>query len=731
LEHEFRFGPPVRPQFAMNSTASALSDSTPGPALAPAPSAKEVERLSNLRNIGIMAHIDAGKTTVTERVLFLTGRTYNIGEVHHGEATMDYLEDERKRGITITSAATQCEWRETTINLIDTPGHVDFTVEVERSLRVLDGAIAVFDGVAGVEAQSETVWRQADRYGVPRIALINKLDRQGADFDKAYESILHRLQCNAVRMQVPIGTEKDFSGVVDLITRKAWKFTEGDGPTIEEIPIPEDMLDLVEERRQEMIEKVVEVDDALVDRFLEGDEISEDEIRAACRTATLLMHAVPVFCGSALHDKGVHALLDGVVDFLPSPLDKEILTGLDPKDEATEIQRQPDADEPMAALCFKTIADPNGDLTFLRIYSGTLKRGDQVWNPRTRRKERVGRLMFMHADKREAADEVRAGNICAVVGLKQAITGDTVCDLTQPILLESISFPEPVISMSIEPSSLADRDKLTDLLGRIQREDPSFRAVTDSETAEQVISGMGELHLEIITTRMGRDHGIEVKVGAPRVAYRQTLASEKDIEGKQIKQSGGSGQYAVVNIRFSPLPLDAEEPYAFVDSTKGGVVPDTYIPAVRKGVQESMNAGGKLGWPFVGIQAELHYGKHHDVDSSELAFQLAAERAFREAADGNFKLLEPVMRLNVQVPEEYIGDVIGDLNTRRVSIKEITMDGPLREIDGQVPIAEMFKYAGTLRGLTQGRGNFSMEPNGYQVVPVAVQENLVRDRMGD
>ncbi|HBF22498.1 MAG TPA: elongation factor G, partial [Planctomycetes bacterium] len=591
-------------------------------------------------------------------------------------------------------------------------------------------AVAVFDGVAGVEAQSETVWRQADRYGVPRIAFINKLDRQGADFDKAYESILHRLQCNAVRMQIPIGAEKEFSGVVDLLERKAWKFTEGDGPGIEEIPVPEELVELMETRRMELVENVVEVDDDLVDRFLEGEEIGVEDIRRACREATLLGHAVPVFCGSALQDKGVHPLLDGVVDYLPSPLDKEVLTGLDPKDEATEIQRHADASEPMSALCFKTIADPNGDLTFLRVYSGTLQRGDQVWNPRIRRKERVGRLMFMHAEKREAVDEVRAGNICAVVGLKQAITGDTVCDIANPVLLESISFPEPVISMSIEPASLGDRDKLADLLGRIQREDPSFKAATDAETEEQVISGMGELHLEIITTRIQRDHGIDVQVGAPRVAYRQTLAVEKDIEGKQIKQSGGSGQYAVVNIRFSPLPLDAEESYEFVDSTKGGVVPDVYIPAVRKGVAESMNSGGKLGWPFVGVQAELHFGKHHEVDSSELAFQLAAERAFREVSEGNFKLLEPVMRLNVQVPEEYIGDVIGDLNTRRVAIKEITMDGPLREIDGQVPIAEMFKYAGTLRGLTQGRGNFSMEPSGYQVVPSLVQEKLVKERLG-
>ncbi|MDP7061557.1 MAG: elongation factor G [Planctomycetota bacterium] len=694
----------------------------------------EQDRLRNIRNIGIMAHIDAGKTTVTERILYITGITHKIGEVHDGAATMDYMEDEKNRGITITSAATQCEWNSNRINIIDTPGHVDFTVEVERSLRVLDGAVAVFDGVAGVEAQSETVWRQADRYGVPRICFINKLDRVGANFDRAFDSILHRLGCNAVRMQVPIGVEKEFSGLVDLVEMKAWKFTEGDGPGIEPMEIPEDMKELCDERRSEMIENLVEVDDDMVERFLEGDDFTVAELKDVTRRATLAGHAVPVFCGSALHDKGVHPLMDAVVDYLPNPIDKGQIVGSDPKDESVEIVRHSNSDTPFSGLAFKTIADPNGDLTFVRVYSGILKRGDAILNPRTRKKERVGRLMFMHAADRKAVDEVRAGEICAVVGLKNTITGDTVCDDKSPVVLESMTFPEAVISMSIEPKSTGDRDKLGDLLGKLHREDPSFRVVTDEETDETVISGMGELHLEIITTRINRDYKIPVNVGAPRVAYRQTIMAEKDIEGKQIKQSGGSGQYAVVNIKFRPWELEEGDDApttntSFLDSTKGGVVPAQYIPAVGKGIEEASKSGGQLGWPYVNIEAELHFGKSHDVDSSELAFNLAAQRAFREAMEENAVVLEPVMKLNVQVPEEFLGDVIGDLNTRRVNIAEMTMDGSVREVNGTVPIAEMFSYAGTIRGLTQGRGSFSMEPAGYKAVPAYVQEQLIKDRL--
>ncbi len=696
---------------------------------APERSKEEHERLINIRNIGIMAHIDAGKTTVTERILYVTGITHKIGEVHHGEATMDYMEDEKNRGITITSAATKCDWKGTQINIIDTPGHVDFTIEVERSLRVLDGAVAVFDGVAGVEAQSETVWRQADRYGVPRICFINKLDRTGADYDKAFDSIVHRLGCNAVRLQIPLGIEKDFYGLVDLIENKALRFVEGDGPGVEEMEIPAEALELVAERRAEMIEKLVEVDDDMVERFLEGDEFTAEELHAVARKATLAMHAVPVFCGSALHDKGVHPLLDAVVAYMPTPIDKGAIVGTDPKNDDEKLVRWADVEQPMSGLAFKTIADPNGDLTFVRIYSGVLKRGDAVLNPRTRKKERVGRLMFMHADERKAVDEVRAGEICAVVGLKQTITGDTVCQDNKPIVLESMTFPEPVISMSIEPKSVGDRDKLSDLLGKLHREDPSFRVITDPETDETIVSGMGELHLEIVTTRIGRDYKIPVNVGAPRVAYRQTIKKEVDITGRQVKQTGGTGQFAVVNVKFRPWDLDAEDRTNFIDSTKGGVVPTQYIPSVGKGIKEAATTGGKLGWPFVGIEAELHYGKSHDVDSSELAFNLAAQRAFRDAVEGNFEILEPVMKLSVSAPEDYLGDVIGDLNTRRVSIEEITMDGSIREITGKVPIAEMFSYAGTLRSLTQGRGNFSMEPSGYEAVPAYVQEELVKERL--
>ncbi|MHC4380456.1 MAG: elongation factor G [Planctomycetota bacterium] len=696
-------------------------------------SKSEEKRLSNLRNIGIMAHIDAGKTTVTERILYITGITHKIGEVHDGAATMDYMEDERNRGITITSAATQCEWNGTRINIIDTPGHVDFTIEVERSLRVLDGAVAVFDGVAGVEAQSETVWRQADRYGVPRICFINKLDRIGADFDRAYDSILHRLQCNAVRMQVPLGVEKEFYGLVDLVEMKALRFVEGDGPGVEEMEIPEDMKEFVEERRSEMIENLVEVDDAMVERFLDGDDFTVAELKDVARRATLAGHAVPVFCGSALHDKGVHPLMDAVVDYMPSPLDKGEIVGNDPKDMEIELVRTANSEEPLSGLAFKTIADPNGDLTFVRVYSGILRRGDSVLNPRSRKKERVGRLMFMHADERKAVDEVHAGEICAVVGLKQTITGDTVCDDKKAIVLESMTFPEAVISMSIEPKSTGDRDKLGDLLGKLHREDPSFRVITDKDTDETIISGMGELHLEIITTRIGRDYNIPVSVGAPRVAYRQTINKDVDIEGKQIKQSGGSGQFAVVNIKFRPWTpeedADVKTNTNFLDTTKGGTVPAAYIPAVGRGIEEASKSGGRLGWPFVNVEAELHFGKSHDVDSSELAFNLAAQRAFREALEDNFTVLEPVMKLHVQVPEEFLGDVIGDLNTRRVNIEEMTMDGTIREVNGTVPIAEMFSYAGTIRGLTQGRGSFSMEPAGYEAVPAYVQEELVKERL--
>ncbi len=689
---------------------------------------KEEKRLKGIRNIGIMAHIDAGKTTVTERILFITGRTHQIGEVHDGAATMDYQEDERARGITITSAATQCEWDGIQINIIDTPGHVDFTVEVERSLRVLDGAVAVFDGVAGVEAQSETIWRQADRYGVPRICFINKLDRTGADFDKAYESIINRLGANAVRMQIPMGAEKGFYGIIDLLTRTARKFVEGSsGTEVEAIDIPEEFKEIVELRRNEMIEKLVEVDDALVDKFLEGEEISNEEIVRCCHSAVLQRHAYPVFCGSALHDKGVMFLMDAITSYLPNPLEVGAVVGCDPRDEEKELVRGPNSAEPFSGLAFKTIADPNGDLTFVRIYSGTLSRGDQVLNPRTRKRERVGRLMFMHADKREAVDAACAGEICAVVGLKNTTTGDTVCCNDNQVVLESMTFPEAVISMSLEPQAMKDRDKLSTVLAHLCKEDPSFRAIVDADTEEIVISGMGELHLEIITTRIDRDHGVPISVGAPKVAYRQTISTERDVEGKHVKQSGGHGQYGVANVRFVPNNESEEEGLEFIDEIKGGVIPRQYIPAVKAGIVGAMQTGGRLGWPFVNVKAHLHYGKYHEVDSSELAFQMAGSLAFREACKENTTILEPYMKLSVQVPEEYIGDVVGDLNTRRVEVDEIAVTGDLREVRGAVPIAEMFSYASRLRGMTQGRGMFSMEPDNYRPVPAWVAEKLVEE----
>ncbi|TAH35826.1 MAG: elongation factor G [Planctomycetota bacterium] len=711
-----------------------MSPETATSAAKPAPqtplSPEERERLLKIRNIGIMAHIDAGKTTVSERILYVTGRVHEVGEVHDGEATMDYLEDERKRGITITSAATRVFWKGAQLNLIDTPGHVDFTVEVERSLRVLDGAVAVFDGVAGVEAQSETVWRQADRYGVPRICFINKLDRIGADFDAAFESIINRLGANAVRMQVPLGREKEFYGLVDLVARKAYRFTESQGErAMEEIPIPEDVRSLVEKRRAQMVEKLVEVEDELVEKFLDGKEISEEEIRRAGRKATVMGHAVLVFTGAALQDKGVPLLLDAIVDYLPNPIEKGAVVGKDPRDASVEIVRGPNNAEPFAGLAFKTIADPNGDLTFVRVYSGVLRRGDQMLNPRVRRKERCGRLMYMHANKREPVEEVKAGEICAVVGLKDTITGDTLCDPERAVVLESMTFPEPVVSMSLEPKSLKDRDKLSETLAHLCKEDPTFRAKVDEQTEQMIVSGMGELHLDIVLTRIRRDYGIPISVGAPKVAYKQTLTRPVEVEGKHVKQSGGHGQYAVVNVRFQPLE-QAEDALAFVDEVKGGAIPRQYIPAVEKGLRAAAESGGRLGWPFVNVQAALYYGKFHEVDSSELAFHVAGELAFNLATQGNVTILEPIMRLSVQVPEEFLGDVIGDLNSRRVQVDEIAITGHLREIRGKVPIAEMFNYAGALRGMTQGRGTFSMEPCDYQPLPAHLAEKLLAEELG-
>ena len=682
--------------------------------------------LKKLRNIGIMAHIDAGKTTVTERFLHLTGVVHRMGEVHDGTATMDFLEDERNRGITIASAAITCEWNGHRINLIDTPGHVDFTVEVERSLRVLDGAIAVFDAVNGVEAQSETVWRQADRYKVPRICFINKMDRTGADFHKAVQSIRGRLGAHAVEIQLPVGKESDFSGVIDLIEEKAYFFTgDPDRQASEPGEIPEELLEDVKRARENMVEAVAECDEALLERYVEGEEISIDEIKAALRKGTIEGVIYPVLCGSALKKKGMRLLIDAVLDYLPNPLDIPATVGKNP-DSGEEVERPCSLEAPAAVLAFKTVADEGGDLTFVRVYSGVVKAGDQLFNPRLKKRERMGRLLRVHAAKKEAIEEAKAGDIVAVVGIKNSITGDTLCAENDPVALEAIEFPEPVISCALAPTSTKDRDRLSETLARISREDPTLRTWTDPQTEELLISGMGELHLDIVTTRIQRDFKVSCVVGKPQVAYKQTLRKpEVEIEGRQVKQSGGSGQFAVVRMRFRPRK---EEGYEFFNKVVGGAVPRQYIPAVEKGVAQAMEMGGPLRFPIVNVEAELYDGQAHDVDSSELAFGLAAKTAFREACEGNLSLMEPVMKLEVQVPEQYVGDVVGDLGSRRCDIGEIEILGDLRIVRGRIPVAETFQYVSDLRGMTQGRGTYSMEPDGYAIVPEAIAEEVRRLR---
>ncbi|MBL8898903.1 MAG: elongation factor G [Planctomycetes bacterium] len=692
-----------------------------------APSQKWLDEFRKLRNIGIMAHIDAGKTTVTERILFITGKTHKMGEVHEGTATMDFLEDERERGITIMSAATTCEWREHRMNLIDTPGHVDFTAEVERSLRVLDGAIAVFDGVNGVEAQSETVWRQAARYVVPRICFINKLDRVGANFDKAVASVRGRLGANAVPVQLPIGLESEFRGVIDLLANKAYYFSgDPDKQSSEEGPIPEHMVDDIAMAQEALREAAAECDEALLERFVDGEAISSDEIRAALRKGTIACRVFPVLCGSALKKKGIRMLLDAVLDYLPSPLDIPPARGKDPDDETKLIERPTHPGAPATLLAFKTVADQNGDLTFLRVYSGTIQSGDTLVNPRTRKTERLGRLIRMHANKREQIDEATAGDIVAAIGIKNSVTGDTLCDQRSPVALESMKFPETVISCSIAPASGQDRDKLGEVLARLMREDPTFRAQTDQQTGELVISGMGELHLDIITTRIQRDFKVKIVIGRPEVAYKQTFKKTKDIEGRHVKQSGGSGQFAVVRMKIGPSETEGLD---YVDNVVGGSVPRQFISSVQKGIKQSMEHGLKLGYPFVNVRAELYDGQAHDVDSSDMAFIQAGALAFRLAAEGNVTLLEPMMKLEVQVPEEYIGDVVGDLGQRRANISEIEMGGNIRTIKGTVPIAEMFQYVTTLRSMTQGRASYSMEPTGYTNVPDSLAQKIMEERL--
>ena len=690
------------------------------------PTAAITKALKSHRNIGIMAHIDAGKTTVTERILFLTGIIHKTGEVHDGAATMDFLEEEQKRGITIQSAATSVEWKNHSINIIDTPGHVDFTAEVERSLRVLDGAIAVFDAVQGVEAQSETVWRQANKYGVPRICLINKMDRVGADYFKAIQTIIDRLGARPVSLQYPIGAEKEFKGIVDLVEMKYYEFDEQGGLNNFVLKdIPEDEKENAEMHRHEMVETAAEFDEEMLDLFVEDQEIPLAMLKRALRKATLSMEITPVLCASALKDKGVALVIDSVLDYLPSPLDIPPIVGMNPRDEEEKLTRATHPEEPMCLMAFKTVAEPTGDLTFVRVYSGILEKGSRLLNPRTTRYERIGRLVKIHANKREAVDDVGPGDICAIMGLKNTATGDTLCVDDAPIALSKITFPESVIAMSIEPKVGGDRDKLGEVIGRLMREDPTFRAVTNEETGDLVISGMGELHLEVMVGRIQNEGRLEVQTGRPKVAYKQQLRKEKSIETRYIRQSGGSGQYAVIHVRYESVPLEGDQVLDFTDGIKGGAVPKEYIPAVNAGILEGVKGGGKHGFPFVNVKATLFDGKSHDVDSSEMAFKAAGLASFREVVEGNTTLLEPIMKIEVRVPEEFLGAVVGDLNSRRGEVGEVIAQSDVRIVRGVVPIAEMFAYSSALRGATQGRGTFSMELEEYRPVPKNVAEKVL------
>jgi elongation factor G len=683
--------------------------------------------IEKTRNIGIIAHIDAGKTTVTERILFYTGISHKIGEVHDGEAIMDWMEQEKERGITITSAATTCKWKDHQINIIDTPGHVDFTAEVERSLRVLDGGIVVFDGVAGVESQSETVWRQADKYKVPRICFINKMDRMGADFYKGFDSILERLNKNAVALQLPIGAEEKFEGVINLINRKAYYFEGKMGEQVIEKEIPEEMKEQVEDWRNEMVEKVVEHNDELMEKYLEGKEIDEKELEMGIRKATIKNKIFPVFTGSALKNKGVQLILDAVVDYLPSPVDIPPVKGINLKTNE-ETERKADDNEPLSILAFKVANDPFvGQLTFFRVYSGTLKTGSYVLNSTTGKKERIGRILRMHANHREEVEEVFAGGIAATVGLKNTSTGNTLCDENNPILLEQITFPEPVISIAIEPKTKADQEKMGIALKKLADEDPTFRIRTDEETGQTIISGMGELHLEVLIDRMMREMKVEANVGKPKVAYKETIKSSSEAEGKYIRQSGGRGQYGHVWLRVEPK--ENGEGFEFVDEIKGGVVPQEYIKPVQKGIEEAMSKGVIAGYPVVGVKVTLYDGSYHEVDSSEAAFKIASSIAFQEAfKKANPVILEPIMKVEITTPEQFMGDVVGDISSKRGQIENMGERGQVKVINALVPLASMFGYATQLRSMTQGRGNYTMEFDHYQEVPRNIAEEIIEER---
>ena len=709
----------------LTANAEGLSQKKPG--------AKEAMTrsfpLDKVRNIGIIAHIDAGKTTTTERILFYTGRTHKIGEVHDGTTVMDWMQQERERGITITAAATMCHWLDHRINIIDTPGHVDFTAEVERSLRVLDGGVVVFDAVSGVEPQSETVWRQADKYRVPRICFVNKMDRVGADFYFTISTIEKRLNAKPLAVQVPLGSEGDFKGIIDLLENKAWVFPDETHLKPEVVPIPADMVDMVAKKRENLIERLADLDDHIMAAYLDGKAIPAEELRAAIRRVALANKGVPVLCGSSFKNKGVQPLLDAVVQYLPSPLDIPPVKGTDPK-TGKEVMRSPSDDEPFSALAFKVVSDPYvGRLVYLRIYSGKVKGGEQVVNTTRDKKERLGRLLFMHANRREEVAEADTGCIVASVGLKTTFTGDTVCTPDPPVLLEQIRFPLPVVSVAIEPKSKGDQDKLGEALGRMADEDPTFKVSYNADTGQTIISGMGELHLEIIVDRMLYEHGVEAKVGNPQVAYKEAVTKTVTAEGRFVKQVGGHGQYGDVWIELKPGERGSG--FKFENKIRGAVIPKEYIPAVEKGVREATDSGIVAGYPVVDVEVSLFDGSYHDVDSSEMSFKMAGSMAFKEAMrKASPILLEPIMKLEVVTPEQFVGDVISDLGSRRAQIESVEARDDLRVITCKVPLAEVFGYVTQLRSLSQGRATNSLEFDHYQELPAALAENVLHRTRG-
>ncbi|MED3661701.1 elongation factor G [Ureibacillus terrenus] len=685
--------------------------------------------LENTRNIGIMAHIDAGKTTTTERILYYTGKIHKIGETHEGASQMDWMEQEQERGITITSAATTAQWKGHRINIIDTPGHVDFTVEVERSLRVLDGAVTVLDAQSGVEPQTETVWRQATTYGVPRIVFVNKMDKIGADFLYSVSTLRDRLQANAHPIQLPIGVEDTFNGIIDLVEMKATFYKNDLGTEIEQGEIPEEYKAQAEEYREKLIEAVAELDEELMEKYFSGEEITVEELKAAIRKATISVEFFPVLCGSAFKNKGVQLMLDAVVDYLPAPIDIPAIKGTTPDGE--EVERHASDDEPFAALAFKVMTDPYvGKLTFFRVYSGVLESGSYVLNATKNKRERIGRLLQMHANHRQEISKVFAGDIAAAVGLKDTVTGDTLCDEKHPVILESMEFPEPVISVAIEPKSKADQDKMSTALQKLQEEDPTFRAHTDQETGQTIISGMGELHLDIIVDRLKREFKVEANVGAPQVSYRETFRKTAQVEGKFVRQSGGRGQYGHVWIEFSPN--EEGKGFEFENAIVGGVVPREYIPAVEAGLKDAMENGVLAGYPIIDIKAKLFDGSYHEVDSSEMAFKIAASMALKNAAQKcEPVLLEPIMKVEVVVPEEYLGDIMGHVTARRGRVEGMEARGNAQVVRAMVPLAEMFGYATTLRSATQGRGTFSMVFDHYEEVPKSIAEEIIKKNKGE